>query len=77
MTTPVQFLFVALGVILAIKSFVNGAAVGSLPLGWLAADSIDDYEVKGYIWLGACLVFGLCLIFKLRMYDARHNQKRP
>lgn len=74
MTTPFQIFLIAFGIILALKSIINGGAVASLPLGWWLA---EDSEEGVYIWLGACLVFGFCLVLKLRSIDARNNQKHP
>jgi len=73
--TPIQFLLIAVGIILALKSVINGGAVASLPVGWMVAEESEEYSV--YIWLGAVLVFGICLILKLRTIDARNNQNRP
>lgn len=61
MTTPFQLFFIAIGIILAVQSVIKGAAVGTLPLGWFLAETSEEYSV--YIWLGACYIFALVIIF--------------
>jgi hypothetical protein len=74
MTTPIQLVFIALGVIIAIQSLSKGIAVGALPTGWFFA---EDAENSVYVWLGAVFVWSLSLVFLLKVQDARNNQKQP
>ena len=73
MNTPIQLVFIALGVILAIQSISKGMAIGALPTGWFLAEDAGESSV--YIWLGAVFVWGLSLVFILKVHDARNNQK--
>ena len=74
MTTPIQLVLIAFGVIIAIQSLSKGVAVGSLPFGWFLAEDSDNGV---YIWLGAVFVWSLSLVFLLKVQDARNNQKLP
>jgi len=71
MNTPIQLVFIALGVILAIQSISKGLAVGTLPAGWFFA---EDAENSVFIWLGAVFVWSLSLVFLLRVHDARNHK---
>ena len=65
MTTPIQLLLIAFGIIVGLHSILKGSAISSLPGGWFLA---EDSEYYLEIWLGACLVFGILLIVNLKVY---------
>ena len=74
MNTPIQLFFISLGIIIALKSVINGACVGTLPAAWFCA---EGSEYDGYIWLGGCLVFGYLLIIQYKVYGRGNNNKIP